>query len=106
MKTTGIVLVAALAANAGSCAAANHGDLAANQLARQRRQLIHLILGPTVFNRDTLALAIAGSLQGLPKCAQIVCTDVRQCGAEKSDHRHRWLLPPRRERPCRRRSAK
>ena len=50
MKTMGIVVVAALAANADSDAAGrdDHGDLAANQIGRQRRQPIELILGPAV----------------------------------------------------------
>src|SRR5262249_28996687 len=32
----------------------------------------------------------------------LVCVQVRRCAAEEPDHRHRWLLRPRRKRPCRR----
>ena len=73
MKTMGIVVVAALAANAGASAGrGDHGDLPANQIGRQRRQSIELILGPAVYDRHVLALDIAGLLQALAKCAQTV----------------------------------
>ena len=72
MKTMGIVVVAALAANAeaGRSGRGDHGDLSANQFGRQRRQPIDLILGPAVFDRHVLALDIAGLLQALAKSAQ------------------------------------
>ena len=70
----GIVVVAALAANAEAATTGrgDHGDLSANQFGRQRRQPIELILGPAVFDRHVLALDIAGVLQALAKCAQTV----------------------------------
>ena len=72
-KTMGIVVVAALAANAaGTAGRDDHGDLSANQIGCQRRQSIELILGPAVFDRHVLALDIAGVLQALAKCAQTV----------------------------------
>ena len=72
-------MVAALAAKRRSGAADrdDHGDLSANQIGRQRRQPIDLILGPAVFDRHVLALDIAGLLQALAKCAQTV-RDTRQ----------------------------
>ena len=77
----GIVVVAALAANAAADASArgDHGDLSANQIGRQRRQPIDLILGPAVFDRHVLALDIAGVLQALAKCAQTLRVPVRRC---------------------------
>ena len=73
MKTMGIVVVAALAANAAAgLPADDHGDLPANQIGRQLRQPIELILGPAVFDRHVLALDIAGLLQALAECAQTV----------------------------------
>ena len=45
----------------------DHGDLPANQIGRQRRQPVDLILGPAVFDRDVLAFDIAGVLQALAK---------------------------------------
>ena len=44
-----------------------HGDLAANQFGRQRREPIKLTLRPTVFDRDVLAFDIACLLQALAK---------------------------------------
>ena len=52
-KTMGIVVVAALAANAAALGACDdHRHLPANQLGRHRRQLILLILRPAVFDCD------------------------------------------------------
>ena len=77
----GIVVVAALAASAeGGFRRDDHGDPSANQIGRQRRQPIDLILGPAVFDRDVLALDIAGFLQALAKCAQTIRDRVRRCG--------------------------
>ena len=58
VKTMGIVVVAALAASAGTVTSGrdDHGDLSANQFGRQRRQSIELVLGPAVFDRHVLAL--------------------------------------------------
>ena len=83
----------------------DHGDLPANQIGRQRRQPIDLILGPAVFDRHVLALDKARFLQALAKSAQTVRERVRRCGVEEPDHRHRRLLRARRERPRRRRAA-
>src|SRR6266478_3918410 len=101
VKTMGIVVVAAFAANAtgGAFDRGDHGNPPADQFGRQRRQPIHLILGPAVFDRPGLALDIAALLQGLAKCAQIVRVRVRRCGAEEPDHRHRRLLRTHGERP-------
>ena len=100
MKTMGIVVVAALAANAAMLhRGGDHGDLPANQIGRQRRQPIELILGPAVFDRHVLALDIAGVFEALTKSAQTLRVAVGRYGAEESDHRHRRLLRARRERP-------
>jgi hypothetical protein len=48
----------------------NHGDLAANQIARERRQAIVATLRPAVFDPHVLAFDIAGILEALAKCAQ------------------------------------
>src|SRR5262249_51328660 len=68
-----------------------------------RRQSIHLILGPAVFDRDVLTLDIAGILEALAKYAQTIGVHVRRCGSKKPDHRRRRLLCLRAERPRRRR---
>ena len=105
-NTMGIVVVAALAANADSETSGrdDHGDAAANQFGRQRRQPIDLIVGPAVFDRHVLALDIAASLEALAKYAQTV-RSVRRCGVEEPDHRHRRLLRVRGVRPSGGRAA-
>ena len=107
MKTMGIVVVAALAANAAAVppVAAITATCRRTRFGRQRRQPIDLILGPAVFDRHVLALDIAGVLEALAKSAQTVRERVRRSGVEKPDHRHRRLLRARRERPRRRRAA-
>ncbi len=109
-KTMGIVVVAALAANAdsGTSGRGDHGDLSANQFGRQLRQPIDLIVGPAVFDRHVLALDIAGLLEALAKCAQTIREPVRRSAVEKPDHRHRRLLrraPPPATPPPRRRAG-
>src|SRR5262249_31867746 len=83
----------------GTSACGDHGDLSANQFSRQLRQPIDLILGPAVFNRHVLALDIAGVFETLVKSAQTIHVHVRRRGVEEPNHRHRWLLRARRERP-------
>ena len=56
-KTTGIVVVAALATSATSSPGRrDHGDSTANQIGRQSREPVDLILGEAVDDRDVLAL--------------------------------------------------
>jgi hypothetical protein len=57
---------------------------------------------PAVFDRDVIALDIAGVLEALPKCAQKVLDRAWRSGFEEPDHRlrHRLLLRARRKRPC------
>src|SRR5262245_51316858 len=55
-----------------------------------------------IFDRDVLAFAIAGFLQTLPKGRYAVGVDFWSPEVDQSDHRHRRLLRPRRQRPRRR----
>src|SRR5262249_62116158 len=55
----------------------DHGDLAANQFARQRGQPIKLTLCPAVLDRYVLAFNIAGVFEALMKSAQTVRVCVR-----------------------------
>ena len=48
----------------------NHGHLTMNQIGHHRRQPITLILRPAVFDRDVLALDVAGFAQPLAKGRQ------------------------------------
>ena len=106
VKTIGMVVVAAFAASAaGGAGRGNHGHLTANQIGRQRRQSIVLVLRPAIFDRHVPALDIAGFAQALAERAHTVRVPVRRCAAEEPDHRHRRLLRARRERPRRRRAA-
>src|SRR5262245_2518471 len=50
----------------------DHGDLSANQFGDQGRYPIDLILTPAVFDRDVLALDMAGILKTLAECAHTV----------------------------------
>src|SRR4029453_5039584 len=47
-----------------------HLIMVANQIGRQRRQLINFPLGPTVFNRPVHALDIAGLFQAPVLCGR------------------------------------
>jgi hypothetical protein len=80
----------------------DHVHLAANQIGGQRWQSIVSILGPAVFDRDILALQIAGLFQPLPDGLYAESVSLRRSGKEQADHRHRRLLRARRERPRRR----
>ena len=80
-------------------------DLPANKIGRQPRQPVELVLGPAVFDRDVLAFDIPRVLQALAKSAQAIRETFRRYRAEETDHRHRRLLRPRRERPRRHRAA-
>jgi hypothetical protein len=77
----------------------NHGDLAANQVGRQSRQPIVLILCPPVCDRHVLALDMPGLPQALTESAQPVRHRVGRSGIEESNHRRRRLPRARRKRP-------
>src|SRR5260370_28959814 len=82
-----------------TCKCGDHRDLTANQVGRQLRQPIYLILGEAVDDRHVIALDIAGVFETLAEYAQTVRARVSSCGVEPPDHRHRRLLRARRKRP-------
>src|SRR5262249_3020759 len=84
----------------GAAASDNDRDAFANQIARQSRQPVQLVLGPAVLNRDVLALGIARFLQALPKSGKRIGEHLGRLGVEKADRRYR-LLRVRRVRPRR-----
>jgi len=96
----GIVVVAALAANSGTSGRGDHRDLPANQFGRQRRQPLHLVLSPAVFDRDVLALDVAGLLEALTERSQAIPISIRRLAVEETDHRNRRLLRAGRDWPC------
>src|SRR5262249_39084941 len=58
------------------------------------------------FDGNVPALDVARFVQPFSKSRQEGCLALKRTEAEISDHRHRRLLRPRRERPGRRRAAK
>src|SRR5262249_2294251 len=81
----------------------DHGDVAADQFARQRRQPVQFVVSPAVFDREVLALDIAGVLEALAESAQPPRIALRRLGVYEPDHGYRPR--PGRERPSRRRAA-
>src|SRR5262249_11243635 len=75
------------------------GDASANQLVRQRRQSIHLIVGPAILDRDVLTFYKASFLQALAEPPQTIRQRVRRSGIKKPDHRRPRLLCPCHQRP-------
>src|SRR5262249_32327252 len=83
----------------------DHGYLTANQFGGQRWQQIVFTMCPSVFDREVLPLDVTAVTQALVKSGKKLGCQFERCKVEKPDHRHRRLLPARRERPRRRRSA-
>src|SRR5262249_41913774 len=77
----------------------DYSDPPANQFGRQFRQSIVLVLGETVDDCYVLALHIADVFEAQAECTQTVRHRVRRSGVQEPYHRHRRLLPARRERP-------
>src|SRR5262249_59712929 len=77
----------------------------ANQVCRQRRELVDLIFGPAIHDRDIFTFDVAGFFQALAKCTQAFREPVGRYGAEEPYHRHGPLLCTYRERPRDRRAA-
>src|SRR5215475_3968821 len=80
----------------------DHRHLTAYQIGCEVGQYIVLVLRPAILDHDILALDVAGFANALPECGQVACTISKRRAAEESNHRHRWLLRARRERPGRR----
>ena len=72
----------------------DHVDLAADQVSGQRWQSVVADLGPAVFDRDVLALEVAGFAQSLAERSEhpLSAGVVRRCEGEDADHWHRLLL--------------
>src|SRR5262249_55368751 len=106
-KTIGIVVVAALAANANWNLRSRRLPLPSGEPVRPPAPAAARIdLSPAIFDRHVLALDIAGVLEALAECAHTVRKRVRRCTAEEPNHRHRRLLSPCCEGPCSRPAAK
>src|SRR5262249_48449718 len=83
-----------------SAGRSDHRHLTMNKIGYHCRQPITLTLTPTVFDRDALALHIAGLLQPLTECGRHWPISVRRPDVEETDKRHVWLLRTRGQRPC------
>ena len=92
VNTIGIVAVAALASRESAPRRDHDRDLTANQIRRQRRQSIVLTLGPTKFDRDVLALDVAGLVQTVAKRGNVGRPRSRRLAGEKSDYWDRRFL--------------
>jgi len=55
-------------------------------------QPIMVILGPTIFDRNVLAVDKAGFLEALTERDAENRELVRPCVVEEANHRHRWQL--------------
>src|SRR5262245_55268306 len=76
-----------------------------NEVSCERRQPIQLSLRPAIFDRDVLTLDVTGFVQATAERAHYGSERLSRLSIQKSDHRHRRLLRPRRDRPRRRRAA-
>src|SRR5205823_12591543 len=83
----------------------NHVHLTADQLSRQCRQSVILLVGPEILDPDVPALDKAGFAEALPECCDHRLIAARRRAAEQTDHRHRRLLRTRRERRARDRAT-
>src|SRR5262249_17993388 len=78
------------------------GYPAADQIGRQFRQPIIVIVRPEVFDGHVLALDIASFAEPFSECCDKICAPFGRTTEEKPDHWPRRLLRVRRERPrCR-----
>src|SRR5271169_2520504 len=67
IETSRIAKVRSVSASLWIAPGYDHGYAAADEIGRQRRQPIELVLRPAVFDRHVLTLDIAGFLQALEK---------------------------------------
>src|SRR5262249_5234632 len=77
-----------------------HGHLASDEIGRQFWQLIVLTLRIAIFDGYIVALDITYFFQSFSERGREVRTRLGRSLVKETDHGHRWLLRPRRERPC------
>jgi hypothetical protein len=83
----------------GRAARGDHRDPTGDQLGRERRQTVELIVRPAVFNGDVPALDEAGRAEPLTEALDIGHKAVSRGRAEKPDRGRRRLLRARHKRP-------
>src|SRR5262249_50463702 len=86
----------------GPAARNDDSNSAANQVGRQFRQPIVVVVRRAKFDGDVAAFDVAGFAQALAECRPRQLGRLGRCSVEISDHRYRRLLRARCERPrCR-----
>src|SRR5262249_35736239 len=70
-------------------------DLMPKQVVDEGGQSIVLTLGPAILNGNVLPLDVSALLQSLMECCECIGGLAGGPAAEKADHRHGRLLPPR-----------
>jgi len=83
----------------GTSARSDHGDASVDQLGRQLRQSLHLIVGEAVFDRHVLALDITRILQALAESTERLAERIRRLAVKDPYDRDRHLLRARGKRP-------
>jgi hypothetical protein len=73
----------------------DHINLAADEIRGQSGQPIVIALRPAVFDRDVLALDVAGFVQSLEECSHEGRRRTGRSRVEEADHRHHLLLRSR-----------
>src|SRR5262249_5320530 len=84
----------------------DHSHMTADEIIGECGQSIVVAIGPTVLDRRILALDIAGFAQALTESGYAGGECYSRPAVEETNHRHRRLLRPRRERASYRRPTK
>src|SRR5262249_13447365 len=79
--------------------------LPTNAISRQSLYPILLIVSPVILDPDVFALNESRVIQALPESIDNKREAGSRCASEEPDHRHRWLLRARSERPSSRRAT-
>src|SRR5262249_22204321 len=83
----------------------NDANLTADQIVRELREAIDAILRPAINDGHVFTFGKADLFQALAECAETARHGIRRSAIEEPDHRHRWLLRARRDRPRGRRAT-
>lgn len=77
----------------------DHRDLTLDQIRRQRRQAVVLVLRPPIFDRHVAAIHVTGVSKALDESGREPGIALGGPGIEEANHRHRSLLRARRKQP-------
>src|SRR5262245_9832760 len=82
--------------------ASDNCNTAADEVRHESWQPIVLAADPMVLNNSVLAFNVAGFAEAFRERCRKASGAIGRSTTDKADHRHRWLLRPRRKRPYRR----